>query len=120
MGKNSLSKIITSLKLNKQLLYFKSCKNNRRILDVLWIEGFIYGYSIYKKGILKVFLKYSEKGIRLLDNLVYSNKNIYYKNLKKLLILEVNLYIFMITEKGFFFFVNCLKNRMGGFILLKN
>lgn len=118
--KNSLSQIVIAVKLKKKIVKFKVSKYNKAILDILWIEGFIYGYSKTKKNYFKVFLKYSERGFCLLKNLVFCSKSIHYSKLTNLLNIEKNLYVFMITEKGFFFITGCLKNRLGGFIILKN
>ena len=118
--KNSLSQIIIAVKLKKKIIKFKASKCNQAILETLWIEGFIYGYSKSKKHYFKVFLKYSERGFCLLQNLIFCNKSIYYSKLINLLNVEKNLYVFIITEKGFFFITSCLENRVGGFIVLKN
>ena len=116
--KNSLSKIIIALKLNKKILHLDTTNYNRVLLNVFWFEGLIYGYlnDLFK---FQIFLKYSEKGVGLFENLIFFRKHASYFNLKNLLAIEKNLYVFLINEKGLLFTPCILKNKLGGFIIAK-
>ena len=123
MSKSILSKIIVAKKQNKKIVKVKHKKYYNKLLDLLWNEGFIFGYQIkiYVKIFYgyRIFLKHSNKNYCLLKRLIYFNKSIKNKTLTNLNIIEKNYVFFLINDKGFFsqkksLFLNC-----GGFLFVK-
>ena len=102
----------------------KACEN---ILNVLWDEGFILGYQIYKTKTnlktMKIFLKYQNglPAIVLLKMLSKPSLKLYY-SVKQLWKIDSSKgFIIMSTNKGFMTSNECKKQVLGGepFILIK-
>lgn len=104
---------------NKKVIFIKFSKIVKTILDLLWKEGFIYGYSNYQYKSFKIFLKYSKKGFSSLKGLVFYKKLIKRTELISLTLFEKNTTLFLVTNKGIFNSKNIIKKGLGGIILAK-
>ncbi len=97
----------------------------KKILNVLWDEGFILGYKVSKTNtnFIKIFLKY-QNGTPVINKLKILSKpslRVYY-SVKQLWKLDSrNGLIILSTTKGFFTSMDCKKKNLGGepFILVK-
>jgi ribosomal protein S8 len=83
--KSLLSKIIVAQYTKKKNLKIKKKFLDSLFLDLLWKNGFIFGYSRIKNGYI-VFLKYSLRGLSLLNSLVVLDNTINNKQFNKMLI----------------------------------
>ena len=61
-GIDLLNRIKHGYLKNKIFIYCPSTKYNKNILNVLYQEGFIGGYSQLENIFLRIFLKYTFKG----------------------------------------------------------
>ena len=109
--------IIKNGQLSKQKLVTqkrkKICEN---FLKMLWIEGFITGYSISNKNRLKIFLKYKNNKpvIHSIKSISKPSKKIYY-SLKQIWKINSNKsFIIFSTNKGLKSISECKKLRIGG------
>jgi small subunit ribosomal protein S8 len=100
-------------------------RNNLSIslLNVLWKEGFILGYTVEDKNKLKIFLKYknSNSALKFIQVLSKPSKKIYFSS-SKLWKLQINFGVAVIsTSKGFLTLNECKRLNIGGelFIVLK-
>lgn len=112
------SKIIVGSKLFKKTIYLKLNKKNKKVINLLWDEGFIYGYYI-KQKVYKIFLKFCKKNISLLNNLRFLHMFVNYKYLKKFVLFEKQSYIFIFNNNNCYFFSSFIKKRIGGIIFIK-
>ena len=123
MIKNLISRILISNKKNKKIVTIKNKKFYKNILDILWNEGFIYGYQIklYKKFyfVYKIFIKFNQKNYYPLKKLNFFNNICSYNILLNLNKIEKNYLFFLINDKGFFSHKNSLVLGFGGKIFLK-
>lgn len=123
MTKSILSKIIVAKKQNKKIVKVKHKKYYNKLLDLLWNEGFIFGYQIkiYKKNFYfyKIFLKHSNKNYCLLKRLTFFNRYVKNKTLNNLHIIEKNYIFFLMNDKGFFSQKDSLFFNFGGFLFAK-
>ena len=88
-------------------------------LDILYLEGFIRGYSLEKKDKIKVLLKYSLGGKKVLRKITIFSKpgHKIYVSLKDLWLLDVvrgTGCFFLFTSKGVMSLRKALKHRIGG------
>lgn len=90
----------------------KICEN---FLKVLWLEGYILGYSINKNN-LKIFLKYENKTpcIYSLKLISTPGKRIYYSTKQIWKIDSSKSFIIFSTNQGLKSIVECKKLRIGG------
>ena len=123
MTKSILSKIVVAKKQNKKIVKIKHKKYWNKLLNLLWNEGFVFGYQIkiYRKifYIYKIFLKHSNKNYCLLKRLTFFNKHIKNKTLNNLNVIEKNYIFFLINDKGFFSQKESLFFNLGGFLFVK-
>lgn len=90
----------------------KICEN---FLNILWIEGFILGYSIDKYNI-KIFLKYNDNKpcINSLKFISKPGHRIYYSIKQIWKIDSTKSFIIFSTNQGLKSIVECKKLRIGG------
>jgi small subunit ribosomal protein S8 len=103
----------------RRFIYQKKKKLCETFLKILWNEGFILGYKISKKNnnLIKIFLKYTNNGNPIINNIklltkpgrriVYSKKQIWKIDSSK------NFIIFS-TNKGLKTLDSCKKLKIGG------
>ena len=124
MSNNNLYNMVSNIK-NGQLSkrYFiiqnrkKICEN---ILKILWDEGFIAGYTLYKIDKLQIFLKYrnSKPVIQSIKLISKPSKKIYY-SIKQIWKIDSNKsFIIISTNKGLKSIIECKKLKIGGEPLL--
>ena len=106
----------------KSFVLQSSKKLSKKILNVLWDEGFILGYKESFHS-LKIYLKYQNgsPAISLIKNLSKPSLRIYY-SVKQLWKLNSNNGIIILsTNKGFLSDKECKKRNLGGepFIIVK-
>lgn len=106
----------------KSFVTQSSKKSSKKILNVLWDEGFILGYKEYS-NYLKIYLKYQNglPVITLIKILSKPSLRIYY-SVKQLWKLNSNNgLIILSTNKGFMTDQDCKKKKIGGepFIIIK-
>ena len=112
-----------SSKSYKKSVIITNTKQNIKLLDVLYKEGYILGYSFskYCKNEITVNLKYSnyEPLINNIDFISKPNKEIYCS--VKLLSKQKynnNLYICS-TQKGYMSILDAINNNLGGQLICK-
>ena len=104
--------------LSKKSFVLQKRKNIcEKVLNVLWDEGFILGYSIIDEKSIKIYLKYTNDGQPVINSiksiskpghkLYYSAKQIWKIDTNK------NFKIFS-TNKGIKSIIECKKNKIGG------
>lgn len=87
-------------------------------LNILWDEGFILGYRIYKKNsnIIKIFLKY-KNGRAAINSIKFISKpgrRVFYST-KQLWKIDSNkTFTILSTNKGILSIVTCKKLNIGG------
>ena len=124
---NNLHKMMSTLKngilIKTAFIYQKNKKNNKELLNILWDEGFILGYKIYRTKnelyTFKIFLKYtrSESVINSIKFISKPGLKIYcsLKQLWKLSLIKGLLIIS--TNKGLKTLTECKKLKLGGELL---
>ena len=121
---NHLHNMVTSI-INGQLAkksyvtVFKQ-KNCESILNILWDEGFILGYTISTNNTLKIFLKYNTR-CPAISNISFISKPSLkvYCSSKQLWKFETNRSLLIVsTNKGMFSLNDCKKKQKGGELLL--
>lgn len=117
--KSIVAKIIIAQKKNKKILKITYYKSYEKILNLLWDQGFIYGYSNKANLYYVIFLKYSEQGLILFKRIKFYKKLITFKKLRVLYFLDKNYTYFLLNDKGFFCQKTVLKAGMGGIIFIK-
>lgn len=126
---NNLFNMVATLKngqfVKKAYITHQKSPSCESVLNILWDEGFIFGYKILKENssILKVFLKYKNEkpGINSIKVISKPSLRIYY-SVEQLWKLKLNEGVLIIsTNKGFMSLSECKKNKLGGepFILVK-
>lgn len=121
---NHLQHMITSI-LNGQLtkksyITILKKKNCESILNVLWDEGFISGYSIISGNKVKIFLKYNTQRPAISNINFISQPGLkVHCSAKQLWKFETNKNLIILsTNKGIFSLENCKKKQKGGELLL--
>jgi len=113
-----LSKIRIAQQNKKKILKLNVFNSDLLILNVLWKKGLIYGYNKTKDGYV-VFLKYSLRGLGLLNSLVFLNTKLTKKELKTLLILDSNFSYLVLTYKGVYIYSLANNIKYGGKLIAK-
>lgn len=117
-----VSKIVISQNKNKKIVTIIYKSYYKTILNILWNEGFIRGFSCLKKNkenYFKIYLKYSEKKNHSFKKLFFFNCLLNKKKLKKVTKIEKNYSYFLINSSGFFLHKSCIKLGVGGFIFIR-
>ena len=85
----------------------------RKLLEVLWDEGFILGYKLLSNNKLKIYLKYKQGNpvINIIKILSKPSFRVYYsvKELKK-----IDKFLILTTNKGLHTIRNCKRLNIGG------
>ena len=118
--KNYFWNIITSIQngliANKVFIQVPNKKTIEMLLNVLWSEGFILGYTKIDSKYLKIFLKY-KKGKPAINSIKLISKpstRIYY-SIKQLWKFNFNQGLLIVsTTKGFLSINECKKLKLGG------
>lgn len=123
MIKSLLSNILIAKKQNKKIVKIHHKKLYNKFLNLLWNEGFIYGYKIkmYKKFyfLYTIFLKYNEKNYYPLKKLNFFCGFFKCQYLMTLNKLDKNYFFLLVNDKGFFSQKSCIKLGMGGSMFVK-
>jgi ribosomal protein S8 len=122
MASTLLAQIKANLKKKKTVLLQKKTKNIIELLNALWDEKIIYGYSILKSDFVKIFLKFSKVGkplIQQINLLSTSGRHLYMPihEIKKLHPTQKNFFFFFSTSKGILSQKKALDLNLGGEIL---
>ena len=113
-----LAKIKIAQLHSKKTLKLKLFSIDLLLLNVLWKNGFIYGYK-KEKNTYFIFLKYS-KGHSLINNIIFSNTKVSANYLNNLLKIDPYQSYFMFTSEGIFFYsLKRLIPAKGGIIFAK-
>jgi len=123
--KNCLWNISTNLKNNQisQRNSMHQPKTNLIItfLNILWNEGFIWGYKIdnLDPSLLKIFLKY-KNGNPVINSIKFISKpsrHIYYSVSQLWKLKSKKSLVILTTSKGLMTAYECKKTRIGGTLL---
>ena len=124
---NNLLKMMSTLKngilIRTAFIYQKTKKNNKELLNILWDEGFILGYKIYKTKnklyTFKIFLKYTRSNSVISSIRFISKPGLkIYCSLKQLWKLNLVKGLLIIsTNKGLKTLTECKKLKLGGELL---
>lgn len=119
---NMLANIKNGQKANKSYILHTRKKNCALILNILWEEGFILGYTISKNTpeMFEIFLKYKQ-GIPVIKKLVAITKPSFrvFCSSKQLWKINSNLGLFILsTNRGIISLNTCKKLKIGGELLL--
>lgn len=117
--KGILAKLKIAQKNNKKEVQVLKKKTSLLLLNLLWKEGFIYGYCTLNSFFYNVFIKYSTKGFSVFKNTVFLNKSISYRKLHSANRLEKNCNYLILNSNGFFLDKKCLKKGLGGLLFVK-
>ena len=118
-----ISTLKNGILIKTAFIYQKNKKNNKELLNILWNEGFILGYKIYKEKnelyTFKIFLKYT-RSKSIINSIKFISKpglKIYcsLKQLWKLNLIKGLLIIS--TSKGLKTITECKKLKLGGELL---
>ena len=118
---NILSKLYVAEKKKKKLTRFSLSNCNFDLLDFLWKDGFIHGYSrVEEGGKITVFLKYFHSGGGFFSNIIFLKKQkISLQGLKSLSVLDKNYYYLVWTTKGILSTDCCVKVGIGGYLIAR-
>lgn len=116
-----LAHIKNGQKANKSYILHPKEKNCASILNILWEEGYILGYTISKKSPqnFEIFLKYKSNNyvIKHLTSITKPSSKIYC-SIKQLWKINSNLGLFILsTNKGILTLNACKKLNVGGELL---
>jgi len=119
---NMLANIKNGQKANKSYILHPRKKNCALILNILWEEGFILGYTISKNNpeMFEIFLKYKQS-IPVIKKLAAITKPSFrvYCSSKQLWKINSNLGLFILsTNRGIMSLNTCKKLKIGGELLL--
>merc|ERR1712087_78887 len=110
---NMISNLQNGQIVKKAFIINENTRICRKLLDVLWDEGYILGYTLISKDKLKIFLKYRSRKsvIKFIKAVSKPSLRVYYsvrelKNLDKFLILT--------TNKGLKTVDDCKRLHLGG------
>ena len=118
--KNYLSNMFANIKngqlCRKHIVYQKRKKICEKFLKILWLEGYILGYSFINKNSLKIFLKYKNKNpcIYSLKLISKPGRCIYYSSKQIWKINSSKSFIIFSTNQGLKSIVECKKLGIGG------
>ena len=117
-----LAHIKNGQKANKSFILHPKEKNCALVLNILWEEGYILGYTISKKysQMFEIFLKYNSKNsvIKHLISVTKPSLKIYC-SVKQLWKINTNLGLLLLsTSKGILTLNSCKKLNIGGELLL--
>lgn len=104
--------------INKKHTFLKNNKIYSLILNILWDNGLILSYKLYKKK-LKILLKYInfKSVISNIKPILKSNKILFF-SLKQIFKLNQNFIYIFLTNYGFKSSLNCKNLNIGGKLIL--
>merc|ERR1712037_880485 len=110
---NMISSIKNGQIVKKAFIINENTKFCRKLLDILWDEGFILGYKILFMNKIKIYLKY-RSGKAVINSIKIVSKpslRLYYsvKKLKK-----IEYFLVLTTNKGLKTIYQCKKLNIGG------
>jgi ribosomal protein S8 len=113
-----LSKIRVAQLNNKKKLKLKSLSIDTFLLEILWKNGFIYGYNKTQLGYF-IFLRYNLQGQGILDSTIFLDYDLSNKKLKGLLLLNPNDSYLVFTHIGTSIYSTINAVRHGGKLIAK-
>lgn len=120
--KKSLYNLLTEIKnaqLNKTVfIIYKKTNHCKFMLNILWENGFILGYSLINSNEYKVFLKYynNKPSVNSIRKLFSNQKR--FLCLKQLWKIKTrNVILIITTNKGIKVLFECMKLNIGGEVL---
>lgn len=124
---NNLHKTMVALKngmlLQTPFIYQKNKKNSKELLNILWDEGFILGYKMFKTKnelyVFKIFLKYTNTNSAI-NTIKFISKPGFkiYCSLKQLWKLNfIKGLLIISTNQGLKTLTECKKIKLGGKLL---
>jgi ribosomal protein S8 len=115
-----INNIKNGQKSNKSFVINQKNNLSVSLLNILWKEGFILGYTVEEKNKLKIFLKYKNSNSVLKYIKVLSKpSNKFYFSSNKLWKLKTNFGTAIVsTCKGFKTLNECKKLNLGGELLI--
>lgn len=107
-----------NLLINKKYIFKKNKKFYQLILNILWDNGYILCYKVYKKT-LKVFIKYLnfKPVFNLIKPILKSNKIMYF-SLTQIFNLKKNIFYIFLTNYGLKSLLDCKNLNIGGKLLI--
>jgi len=120
---NKIKLLLAKIKI-AQLSYKKFLKVSIFSMDLillnkLWANGFIYGYSKIN-NLFIILLKYNLRGLGILKSIIFLNSNLSQKKLLSILKLDPFYTYVVMTTKGIMFYsINNLKVNCGGVLIAK-
>ena len=116
---NLLSKLYIAEKKNKKLIILNSSTYNLALLNILWRDGFIYGYEKTYVNKINVFLKHGNS-FGYFSNIIFLKKQkVCLKELKHILSFNKNSYYLVLTSKGILSGYYCISKNIGGYLIAK-
>jgi ribosomal protein S8 len=117
---NILSRLYVAEKKKKKLIVFSKLNCNFDLLNLLWKNGFIYGYNCTAEGKVTVFLKYLQSGVGLFSKVVCLKKQkVSLRQLKSLYTLNKNDYYLVLTSTGVSSIDHCISVNISGFLIAR-
>ena len=117
--KDCLVKIKVAQYEKKKIVLVKVSSVNLNLLDMLWKEGFIFGYTLTNK-FYQIYLKYNSCGVGVLESLLLINYTTPKNTLKKWLLLEpYTSYIVLCDKNQVQLFPSNTLLKTGGKIIAK-
>jgi ribosomal protein S8 len=117
-----LAQIKINLKKKKTVLLQKKTRIIIELLNALWDEKIIYGYSILKSDFVKIFLKFNKAGKSLIQQInSFSTKgrrvHMSIQEIQNLNKIKKNFFFFFSTSVGILSHKKALALNLGGEIL---
>jgi len=116
--KNLLNTVKNNQQILKSKIYVKASKKIKSILNLLWNENLIAGYSVTNKdvNIIKIFLKYKNKTpvIAKVKALSKPGKRIFLKTKHLWKINDNSGLLIISTSKGLLSIESCKNRNIGG------
>ena len=116
--KSLLSKIVIAQNKNKVRLTIKVYKKNLGLLDFLWKQGYIYGYTKVSVSCYCILLKYG-RGLHLFKNLIFMQRQLCQKDISALSFGDKNRMFFIKTTHGILAQKVCIDAGLGGSVFVK-
>lgn len=120
---HSLSNMLTTIKngqmSKKTSIFIKKTKFCEVVLQSLWDEGFISGYSSFAESSdkLQVYLKYDKIGMPVIKNLLLVSKpgrRVFLSSKQTWKLNSSHLFVIFSTNKGILSLSECKKLNVGG------
>jgi ribosomal protein S8 len=113
-----LSKLKVAQLNRKKIIKINLFLTDLKLLNLLWKNGFIYGYCKCKK-IYNIFLKYTLKGLGVLNSMTFFNKIISKKELNNILWLNSGNSYLILSFDGLKIYSGNSKVIFGGVLMAK-